>query len=79
MMERLRTDHDCNPHDWRKRNGGGQCSECHHHLPLYLLVSTSIFIGDTRLMVPLSTAEVATERRVLDAQEIAFDGTGLLY
>lgn len=79
MMERLRTDHDCNPHDWRKRNGGGQCSECHHHLPLYLLVSTSIFIGDTRLMVPLSTAEVATERRVLDAQEIVFDGTGLLY
>ena len=43
LMERLRTDHDCNPHDWRKRNGGGECSECHHHLPLYLLVSTSIF------------------------------------
>lgn len=42
MMERLRSDHDCNPHDWRKRNGGGKCSECHHHLPLYLLVSTSI-------------------------------------
>ena len=42
MMERLRTDHDCNPHNWRKGHGG-ECSECHHHLPLYLLVSTSIF------------------------------------
>ena len=80
MMERLRTDHDCNPHEWRKRNGGGLCSECHHlHLPPYLLVSTSIFIGDTRLMVPLSTAEAVTEKHVLDAQGIAFDGTGLLY
>ena len=43
MMERLRTDHDCNPHVWRKRNGGGECGECHHHLPLYLLVSTFIY------------------------------------
>jgi hypothetical protein len=44
MMERLRSNHDCNPHDWRKKHGGGECSECHHHLPLYLLVSTSVFI-----------------------------------
>ncbi len=79
MMERLRTDHDCNPHDWRKRNGGGKCSECNHHLPLYLLVSPSIFKEDTRLMVPLSIAEAATEQRVLDAREIAFDGNGLPY
>ena len=43
MMELLRTNHDCNPHGWQKRNGGGECSECHHHLPLYLLVSRSIF------------------------------------
>jgi hypothetical protein len=42
MMERLRTDHDCNPHVWQKRGGAGECSECHHHLPLYLLVSNSI-------------------------------------
>ena len=79
MMERLRTDHDCNPHVWRKRNGGGECGECHHHLPLYLLVSTFIFKRDARLMVPLSTATVATWQRVLDALEIAFDGTGLRY
>lgn len=60
MMERLRTDHDCNPHNWRKRNGGGKCGECHHHLPLYLLVSASILKRDARLMVPPSTATAAT-------------------
>ena len=66
MMERLRTDHDCNPHDWHKRNGGGECSECHHRLPLYLLVSASIFKRDRRLkylsalqkLLPSSMCEV---------------------
>ena len=69
MMERLRTDHDCNPHDWRKRNGGGECSECHHRLPLYLLVSISIFKRDNALkflsalqeLLPSSMCEVRTK------------------
>ncbi|KAL6304237.1 hypothetical protein BKA93DRAFT_301530 [Sparassis latifolia] len=36
VADRLRDDHDCR-HTWRRRSGGGQCEQCHHHLRDFLL------------------------------------------
>ncbi|KIY62067.1 hypothetical protein CYLTODRAFT_405018 [Cylindrobasidium torrendii FP15055 ss-10] len=30
--------HDCTNHRWRYQSGGGDCEECNHYLPQYLLV-----------------------------------------
>ena len=43
----LRDNHHCERHNWRYREGGGICGECHFRLPSYLLVSMLLF--------PLST------------------------
>jgi hypothetical protein len=45
MAHRLRTNHACT-HDWRKRNGGGNCGNCGHYLPLYLLVSYAVSFNE---------------------------------
>jgi hypothetical protein len=39
QIANLRVDHECTNHHWTYRSGGGQCRECHYHLPSYLLVS----------------------------------------
>lgn len=35
----LRYNHDCDRHNWRKRDGGGRCNVCSYKLRDYLLVS----------------------------------------
>ncbi|KAF9259012.1 hypothetical protein L218DRAFT_875761 [Marasmius fiardii PR-910] len=32
----LRVDHDCDPHRWQTRWGGGRCEECGYYLPQFL-------------------------------------------
>lgn len=41
--QRLRFDHDCEQHKWRKRDGGGLCGVCSNYLRDYLLVSFMSF------------------------------------
>ncbi|OCH96607.1 hypothetical protein OBBRIDRAFT_13292 [Obba rivulosa] len=43
MADRLRADHDCAPHSWRYRSGGGQCENCHHYLSVFLMVCWPVF------------------------------------
>ncbi|ESK83441.1 ibr domain-containing protein [Moniliophthora roreri MCA 2997] len=37
-VQHLRYDHDCYPHRWQYRDGGGVCEECGHYLNLFLKV-----------------------------------------
>ncbi|KAM6492964.1 hypothetical protein JOM56_011098 [Amanita muscaria] len=34
----LRTRHECVVHDWRNRQGGGDCEHCGHYLPIFLKI-----------------------------------------
>lgn len=39
LMDHLRIDHECAHNNWSYRRGGGECENCHQHLPHYLFVS----------------------------------------
>ncbi|KAJ8075532.1 hypothetical protein PM082_021162 [Marasmius tenuissimus] len=43
-VQELRTYHNCDPHRWRHRQGGGQCEECGFYLPLFLKACRGCFM-----------------------------------
>lgn len=40
QAEQLRVNHECDPHVWRYRHGGGMCEQCNYNLPMFLMVSS---------------------------------------